>query len=141
MFHLCQSFTQSQTVDHWSRLLSPDSSYKYVSTRLSNLLTTRLSYSPLSALHCLYRPTHKLYHMPEIFNIILVSMSRLLFSTPSFVKLAERSLLGARQVQDSSGEFFSGPVTGESSTFRGVSILIFGVVAVLTSRLPGSSSI
>ena len=63
------------------------------------------------------------------------------------MKLAERSLLGARQVQDSSGEMCSGPpVTGGSSlpdTFRGVRFLrIFKSSAwtqVLTSRLLGSS--
>ena len=48
------------------------------------------------------------------------------------MKLAERSLSGARQVQDSSGEMCSSPVTGGS----GVRISIFGVVTVLTSRLP-----
>ena len=77
--------------------------------------------------------------MPEFFNIILVSMSRLLFSSPTFVKLAERSLSGARQVQDSSGEICSSPVTDGSSTFREVRILIFGVVTDLTSGSPGSS--
>lgn len=60
------------------------------------------------------------------------------------MKLAERSLSGARQVQDSTGEICSSPVTGGSSLidpFRGVRISesIFGVVIVLTSRLPGSS--
>ena len=53
-------------------------------------------------------------------------MSRLLFSSPAFVKLAERSLSGARQVQDSSGEMFSDTspvqVTGGSSLLRGVRI-------------------
>jgi hypothetical protein len=44
------------------------------------------------------------------------------------VKLAERSLSGARQVQDSSGEMCSSPVAGGSSTFREVRISIFGVV-------------
>jgi hypothetical protein len=61
--------------------------------------------------------------MPEFFNIILVSMSRLLFSSPAFVKFAERSLSGARHVQDSSsGEICSSPVTRGSSSFRGVRI-------------------
>ena len=44
------------------------------------------------------------------------------------MKLAEKSLSGARQVQDSSGEICSGPVTGGSSlldTFRGVRISVF----------------
>jgi hypothetical protein len=57
-------------------------------------------------------------------------MSRLLFSSPAFVKLAERSLSEARHhVQDSSGEMCStttSPVTGGGSslldTFRGVRI-------------------
>lgn len=79
--------------------------------------------------------THTNYnHMPEFFNII-VSMSRLLFSSPAFVNLAERSLSGARQVQDSSGEMCSSPVSGGSSTIRGVRISIFGAVTVLTIRL------
>ena len=61
--------------------------------------------------------------MPELFNIILVSMSRLLFSSPAFVELAESSFSGARRVQD-----------------REVRIATFGVVPVLTSRrLTGSS--
>ena len=48
------------------------------------------------------------------------------------MKIAERSLSGARQVHDSSGEMCSSPVTGGSSllddtdtSFRGVRISIF----------------
>ena len=45
--------------------------------------------------------------MSEFFNNILVSVSRLLFSSPAFVKIAEKSLSGGRQVQNSSGEMSS----------------------------------
>lgn len=56
------------------------------------------------------------------------------------MELAERSLSGARQVQDSSGGMCSSPVIDGSSTFREVRIAISGIVPVLTSRrLPGSS--
>lgn len=52
--------------------------------------------------------------MPEIFNVILVSVSRLLFSSPAFVKMAESSLSEVRQVQDSSGAMCSHTSVGSS---------------------------
>lgn len=54
--------------------------------------------------------------MPEFFNIILISLSRLLFSSPAFAKIMEEhSLAGARQV---AGEMCRSPSPGVIDTFR-----------------------
>jgi len=55
--------------------------------------------------------------MPEILNVILEYVSRLLFSLPAFVKMPESSSssAGARQVQDASGEMSSSHPSVDSS--------------------------